>query len=372
MSHLLDFAVVTIFAREVLEGGIIIGEYRTVILRSQWDENSNMTQQEALNAVTISALGAAVLALVVCATVAIPLAVLSRDFNVKTAIVIEGVSKIVAAMCILGLSLKMPKFFGLYYSKGQIKTAKKDGTIIADDHTAQGLTKRSIRFNVAWNIWREVAECGVFLIPSFLTGTGLEAIPLSAVVGCLVGGVICIGIYGANHRMKSTGGLTIFTVSLLTILSTGLFSGGCHKCEMAYGYTPIIWKLEDEFWSVDRLPMTIFKPFGYSDKRTVVQMVTFWGWLFFSLFLHYRKYKLCYKPFHVGGDLAMTNPTSRPEYQESTPSASLFDDATTCDDTKSGCLTATNDVEGGRSSSGVDVEDTKGSVTRTTECRAAV
>lgn len=46
MSDLLEFAVITIFAREVLEGGIIIGQYRTVILRSDWS-NSETTQQEA-------------------------------------------------------------------------------------------------------------------------------------------------------------------------------------------------------------------------------------------------------------------------------------------------------------------------------------
>lgn len=294
MSDLLNFAVVTIFAREVLEGGIIIGEYRTVILRSNWDNNADMTKQEALRAVTVSALAAAAFALVLCAAIAIPLAVLSRDFNDKTAIIIEGVSKIVAAICILGLSLKMPKFFGLYYSKSHVLSGKSESE--EAEEASHGLTRRSIRFNVAWNIWREVAECGVFLIPFFLTGEGIKAIPLSAVVGCGIGGAICAGIYIANHRMKNTVKLTVFTVGLLLILSTGLFSGGVYKFEMVYGYTPIVWQLDDEFWSVDRLPMTIFKPFGYSDTRTLLQMVSFWVWLFFSLFLHWRKYKLCRKP----------------------------------------------------------------------------
>lgn len=299
MTDLLNFAVITIFAREVLEGGIIIGEYRTVILRTKNWSNPEMTQQEALREITISALAAAAFALVLCVAIAIPLAVLSRDFDATVAIVIEGVSKIVAAMCILGLSLKMPKFFGLYYSKSQLKKLKEDPSSLdhADlEDSSHGLTRRSIRFNVAWNIWREVAECGVFLIPFFLTGEGIKAIPLSAVVGCVVGGLVCVGIYQANKRMKSTIGLTIFTVGLLVLLSTGLFSGGCYKFEMAFGYTPVVWELNGDFWSVDKLPMTIFKPFGYSDMRTVLQMVTFWAWLFFSLFLHWRKYKLCRKP----------------------------------------------------------------------------
>jgi high-affinity iron transporter len=243
----------------------------------------------------LAALSAALFAVVVCAAIAIPLAMLSRDFNAQTAIVIEGASKIVAAVCILGLSLKMPKFFGLYYSKRRCLKGEI-GASNEREHEAHGLTKRSIRFNVAWNIWREVAECGVFLIPFFLTGEGIMAIPLSAVVGSLAGGIVCVGIYIANQRMKSRVGLTIFTVSLLIILSTGLFSGGCHKFEMAYGFTTIVWQLDDDFWSVDRLPMTLFKPLGYSDTRTVVQMATFWGWLFICLILHYRKYKLCHKP----------------------------------------------------------------------------
>jgi high-affinity iron transporter len=345
MSHLLDFAVITIFAREVLEGGIIIGEYRTVILRSTWDENSNMTQKEALRAVTCSALAAGLCAIVVCAAIAIPLALLSKDFNDVTAIVIEGVSKIVASICILGLSLKMPKFFGLYYSKSQMQQAKNGEPVDRDSH---GLTRRSILFNVAWNIWREVAECGVFLIPFFLTGEGIMAIPLSAVVGCVTGGVICVGIYIANRRMKSTVGLSIFTVSLLTILSTGLFSGGCHKFEMAYGFTPIVWKLEDEFWSVNRLPMTIFKPFGYSDTRTILQMATFWGFLLFSLLMHYRKYKRCRKPSHQGDSVSKDDGDLTAETPEVTPYASACD-AGSRDGSKTENSIQVKDVEEGDS-----------------------
>ncbi|KAL3922661.1 MAG: hypothetical protein SGILL_002086 [Bacillariaceae sp.] len=294
MSQLLDFAVITIFAREVLEGGIIIGEYRTVILRSNW-EGSDITQKQALRAVTVSALVAAFVAVVVCAAIAIPLAILSRDFDDKTAKLIEGASKIVAAICLLQLSLKFPKFFGLYYSKAQVKKIK-NGELLEDSLESTSLTLRSIRFNVSWNIWREVAECGVFLIPFFLTGEGIIAIPLSAVVGTLVGGVICLFIYYANSHFKSRVWLTVFTVGLFLLLSTGLFSGGCHKFEMVYGYTHIVWTLPGEFWSVDRLPMTIFKPFGYSDERTVLQIATFWGWLIFGLILHYLKYKRCRKP----------------------------------------------------------------------------
>lgn len=282
-----------IFARETLEGGIIIGEYRTVILRSDW-KDSGISQERALRVVTTSAFCAATFALLVCTAVAIPLHVLSKDFNAKTAIVIEGISKIVAAISILQLSTKIPKFFGLYYSKSQLKKIER-GESLEEIHAVKVMSLRSIKFNVAWNIWREVAECGVFLIPFFLSGEGVNSIPLSAVVGSVVGGMICIGIYYANQRMKSTGWLIFFTVSLFVLLSTGLFSGGSHKLEIAYGSTPIVWSLRGDVWDENRLPMTVLKPFGYSDTRTVLQIASFWTWLLLSLALHYRRWKLCRK-----------------------------------------------------------------------------
>jgi high-affinity iron transporter len=278
MSMYFDFAVTTIFAREVLEASIIIGEYRTIILRcEQWPEG--MTQRDALRSVTLSSLVAAICALFVCIAIAFPLALLSQDFEAKTVKVIEGVSKIVAAICILQLSLKLPKWLSVYASNKRSSTS-----------AIAGLTLRSIRFNVAWNIWREVAECGVFLIPFFLSGEGTKAIPLSAVAGSIVGLLLGVGIYYANSRMKDKVWLAIFMSVLLVLLSTGLFTGGCHNFEEVFGVTAVVWRIEGDFWSVNRLPMTVLKPFGYSDTRTVLQIVCFWCWLLFCCVLHYRKW----------------------------------------------------------------------------------
>ena len=278
MSQFFDFAVTTIFAREVLEGSIIIGEYRTIIMRGE-TLPENVTKKQALKEVTVAALVASVFAVLVCAAVAIPLAVLSRDFNDKTSKVIEGISKIVAAICILQLSLKFPKWLGVYKSK------KKN-----HNHEKDLLSLRSIRFNVAWNIWREVAECGVFLLPFFLSGEGIQAIPLSAVLGTVVGLVIGVGLYYANKKLTNKLWLAIFTALLLVFMSAGLFTGGCHNLEKVFGKTPTVWTLNGDFWSIDRLPMTIFKPFGYSDSRTVLQIVCFWSWLLLAGLLHFRKY----------------------------------------------------------------------------------
>eukprot|EP00544_Gedaniella_sp_CCMP2646_P003479 CAMPEP_0202491036 /NCGR_PEP_ID=MMETSP1361-20130828/8230_1 /ASSEMBLY_ACC=CAM_ASM_000849 /TAXON_ID=210615 /ORGANISM="Staurosira complex sp., Strain CCMP2646" /LENGTH=353 /DNA_ID=CAMNT_0049121029 /DNA_START=211 /DNA_END=1272 /DNA_ORIENTATION=- len=282
-ANLFDFAVCTIFAREVLEASIIIINYRTLINRKEtWQEG--MSKNDALRAVNVATIVASIVAIAVITCVALPLGILSRSFDKRVSLIIEGVSKIVAAVCILQLSLKMPKWLGVYVSR---KKAVSEDMDIGSD-----LTLRSIRFNIAWNIWREVAECGVFLLPFFLTGEGLKAIPLSAVVGTVIGLLCGLGIHYANGSLKRKEWLAIFASTLLLFLSTGLFSGGCGNIEKATkATTKQVWSIDAEFWSTDRLPMTILKPFGYTDTRSVLQIICFWTWLLLGIVLHCYKYK---------------------------------------------------------------------------------
>lgn len=253
-------------------------EFRTAIKRANLPRDGP-SQNQLLRTVTWSAAFAAALAVLVVVVVAIPLAVLSNEFDEKTADIIEGISKVVAAICIVQLSLKMPKWLGFYRTK-------KAGKVQAD----MDLTLNAIRFNVAWNIWREIAECGVFLLPSFLAGDNLESIPISAIIGIVVGLAIGFFIYWANLTLKNKLALAIFTTLLLVFLSTGLFVGGCHEFEEVWGMTKNIWTIEKEGWSHKELPMAVFKPFGYSSSRSVLQITTFWCWLGLSAALHAWKY----------------------------------------------------------------------------------
>jgi len=323
----IDIAVLTIFARECLEGSVIIGEYRTLIFRGDDSLAPGITKQAALREITKSALFATALALVVIACVAVPLLVFSRTLNPFVAEIIEGVSKIVASVCLLQLSLKVPKMLGVY---GSLKKKKKfskcrtvclwpwqgknelslppDNTPIRDgedndnfpgensEHEEEAcsdqLTLLSIRFNVAWNIWREVAECGVFLIPIFLSGDHASAIPLSAVAGAFIGLALGLGIYYANNHVKERKALAVFVVLLLTVFSAGLFVGGVHGIESELGSTTQVWKIQGDFWNAEQLPMTLLTPFGYDDSRTVLEICCYWGWLSLAAALHYRKYKI--------------------------------------------------------------------------------
>ena len=208
----------------------------------------------------------------------------------NTVEIIEGVSKVVAAICILQLSLKMPYWLGLYEKvsllpKESIRTWCSGSYVERTEEKDVGLTLREIRFNVAWNVWREVAECGVFLIPFFL-GTGAKAIPLSALVGIAISLVLGLGIYFANTRMNNKFWLAFVMSGLTLMLSVGLFVGGCHEFEEVWGETRDVWVIENPNMSSSQLPMVLLKPFGYSSSRTVLQICCFWCWLAFGLFCH--------------------------------------------------------------------------------------
>jgi len=321
-STIFDVAIATIFAREFMEGAIIgtyltdiihlqlmddelvcaaadlsfvllsapfqtVGEFRTAILRSpdheqkkDGDDNQTdeapPTKQRLLKCVNCSAFWAAAFAVLIIIIVAIPLAVLSMNFSERAVEIIEGVSKVVAAIAILLLSLKIPKWLGGLYK------SKKKGKI------SEGfdLSLRAVRFNVAWNIWREVAECGAFLLPSFLQGDNLKAIPLSAFVGIVVGVGLGALIYWANRAIKQRLPLAIFITLLLIFLSAGLFVGGCHEFEEVWGETHDVWEIESPNASSSQLPMALLKPFGYSSSRTVMQIACFWSWLALAGILH--------------------------------------------------------------------------------------
>jgi len=121
-----------------------------------------------------------------------------------------------------------------------------------------------------------------------------------------------VGIYIANKRLNNKLHLCIFAVLLLVFLSAGLFTGGCYNIGNEIGDLKVVWKIEDEFWSVQRLPMTILKPFGYNDTRTVLEIVCYWSWLALSALLHFRKYRISPRLTHDGenGEAPITRESS--------------------------------------------------------------
>jgi len=76
-----------------------------------------------------------------------------------------------------------------------------------------------------------------------LTGEGAKAIPPSGLIGIAVGGLQGVIIYFANKKMKNTAWSAAFMAILLLFFSVGLFVGGCHEFEEAYGETAKVYNI---------------------------------------------------------------------------------------------------------------------------------
>ena len=269
---------------QFLEATIIIGQYRTVIHRAGFDA---MRERKALRAVWMATGAALGLALVVLLAISIPLSLAGNKLDKTSAMIVEGVSKVIAAIAIAQLSLKVPKWLGVYPG---MKNKGKD---------AANLTLRALYFNVAWNVWREMAEVGIFLIPYFLQGSQggkAVAVPLSACVGIAIALVLGALLYLASKFTRRTVVLAVSMVLVTGWLSIGLFVGGCHEFEEVWGESAEVFVMPGDensgFWSHKQMPMALFKPFGYSHHPTQLQIGTFWGWAAMLALAHYLKYHL--------------------------------------------------------------------------------
>jgi high-affinity iron transporter len=271
MASLWDIGVAAIVARECFEGALIIGQYRSLIRKSDLKLEEKSTKYKVVNK---AAIFASLFAIVVCACVGFGLAIAGKDLDKATAEIIEGVSKIVAGLCIGQLSLKIPKWMGLYGNK-----KNKDASVLADG---------SLYFNVSWNLFREIGEIGVFLIPFFLSGR-LLAIGVSSIAGVVIALVLGLLLEILNRTMD-TKSLGIFSTILVAWLAVGLFTGGWHELEEVFGETPYVYEIPGSFWNHKKFPMVLFKPFGYSYHPTVLMVSVFWGYAISLTILHYVKF----------------------------------------------------------------------------------
>jgi hypothetical protein len=80
--------------------------------------------------------------------------------------------------------------------------------------------------------------------------------------------------------------------------------------------------MSNKIWSDNRLPMTILKPFGWSNNRTLLQIASYWSMLGLSAVLHYRKYIYAKKSAELRAPLHAHGNTQDLEYVETSPRSS--------------------------------------------------
>lgn len=286
-----NVAITSLFAREFLEGAVIIVNYRTAIANTEhWD---NTMKQEAMREVTKSATFATVLAVVIVGAVAAVLSIFSRHLNDNVIDIILGVSFLVAAVCILQLSLKIPVWLGMY-EKVSIIPCKRKSPEDQEESEVVGVTLSEIRFNVTWNILREVAECLLFLIPFVLGGTA-KAVPLSALAGILIAMILGFLMHIALQHMQSKFWLALFMALFTGIFSAALFTASAHDFETVAGRTPVVWEIQTPALNSELFPMAVFEPFGYSSTYTALMVACFSSWSLLGFVLHLLKYRVSKK-----------------------------------------------------------------------------
>jgi high-affinity iron transporter len=87
-GDLFNTAIAVIFTREILEGSLIVINYRSIILKSdEWDEER---KKQSLRTVTIATCVATAVAIVVAIAVAVPLLILGHDLDDEKVSYIEG------------------------------------------------------------------------------------------------------------------------------------------------------------------------------------------------------------------------------------------------------------------------------------------
>ena len=134
----------------------------------------------AEKAVTRSMYIALASSLTIYTATAITLSLLTRDIDNRTSYIIVGLSNLVGAIFIFLLSYNAPQWLGVYssiYSNGR--------------RTPLGASLDALCSKVRLHVFRTFFKVYPTMIPFFL-GANAATIPVSVIVGCLVGFLLCL------------------------------------------------------------------------------------------------------------------------------------------------------------------------------------
>ena len=282
-----NVAITAIFVREILEGAVIVNNYWKIANQLTEQEQKTRCKKTIIRATVVS-IGTAT---VLITGLGFGLYHAGQELDEKTVEVVEGFSKLLASFSIAHMSFKIPKWFNLKDSTAQLESSDQVETLPTTE-----FNEAKMKFDIAWNLIREWAEVGVFLLPFLLAGE-VESLPLSSLAGLGISGLFGTGLFFID-KCLSPKAICSFSISLTCLLATGLFSGALHELEEAWGETPKVFDLGEQ-WSHKKLPGAIPAAlFGYSKSPTVLQAAA-WGTFASSLMISHLF--LSKKGFKAGG-----------------------------------------------------------------------
>lgn len=296
-------AISVLIARELIEGCMFITTHVGAVMRIP-----SLSAEEKKKYVRTMIIGI-VSGLLLGTTVS-----LAVGYSLKTAIsdhegvdhgveAGEAVSKLIGALVVSTLTLKLPKWFGLSNYKDNSKQKGIDDAEIE--------SPKVMAMSLFWNILRETIEAGVLsALTIVLAEDGLEYWPESVGVGI----AIAVGIGGSLAIAAiyfSTKVIGLLAILISQLLAVGLYTGAAGAFEEIYGdehdgqTSKVIWDLED---TNEGFTLGGFAFMGLSSEWTELKLSVFiiFHILLASLSIWKHYYGYSYFPQHLGFSFCTT------------------------------------------------------------------
>ena len=218
-----DPAVSALIARELFEGAMFITTHVGVVVK-----NTILTDEEKrsyLNQLYIGIASGLLIGVVISIAVGFSLAAALNqidraDYGVEIG---EGLSKVIAAIFVIDLCFKIPKWFEI------------SNYVPSEDERIQVSNKVFLSSSLFWNILRETCEAGIL--------TGITVLLSETDAGSTVGASVGVGIFcaivgggaialGARYLNKYF--FALLATVIIMMLATGLMVGATGSFEEAH------------------------------------------------------------------------------------------------------------------------------------------
>jgi hypothetical protein len=238
-DRLVSTAIIAIFVWLVPHLSLEIAEYRLSLLKSSaWNKSSGKLD-EGLRTILKNAVIAITVGVLTIAITATLIGLSTRNLDTRMVSVVSGLSRFMASTVCFFISFKIPKWLGVYHSE-RIEYGEPVGK-----------TTTVLGFNVRWSLFSHFFQVYFYLLP-FYCGVHPATIPISAVVGCIVGIVLGKITYWGRTRFKKKKLLIAIAFAAgLSILSAAAMAQGVY-------FVQTVWKRTDPTMSYMALFWTVF------------------------------------------------------------------------------------------------------------------
>jgi len=199
----------------VIDVSTQIGEYHSAVKKSpKWSHDA----RAACKAINIVALRVVTVGMIIVVFSALIVTRLTMGMDSRMVLVLEGISRLEAAYLMAYLSVKTPRWIGVYHSPEKHRYIQ---------HVGEGI--ESLKFNVRYSIGQYFALVYCLMLP--FTGR-----PISALLGFSVGFIIeWLIVFARKGDEKRCMRVASPVAMVFGFLASVMFADGCHYIQVVWG-----------------------------------------------------------------------------------------------------------------------------------------